>query len=176
MRYVGIDPGVTGAVAHIWQDGTVGIQDLPTMVIEGKKRRTVLDEHGAFQMLQSLACVDGAVTFLLEAAVFGPAAKKKEESEDGVGHSIITVANSFLLVGQLRGILAALAAMYGIKREITQPQVWKRAMMPGEARDKEAARQKAIQLYPSIAEDLKLKKHHNRAEALLLAEYGRRRG
>ena len=41
--------------------------------------------------------------------------------------------------------------------------------------DKEASRVGALQLFPSQAEELKLKKHHGRAEALLLAEFLRRK-
>jgi crossover junction endodeoxyribonuclease RuvC len=52
------------------------------------------------------------------------------------------------------------------------PTVWKKAMgLAG--KDKEAARLKACGLFPHAG--LSLKKDHNRAEALLLADYLRRR-
>lgn len=38
--------------------------------------------------------------------------------------------------------------------------------------DKEQSRQKALELMPSAAKWLQLKRHHGRAEALLLALYG----
>lgn len=183
MRFVGIDPGATGAVAHV-EDGAAFVADIPTFTIEGKKRRTVLDGRAMFLQLQVLAAKpdsrDEDVIFLLEAPVFGPAAKKRaqgqEQGNEGAGESIVTIGNSFRMNGQIEGILISLAAIYEIRYEVINPQVWKRAMMPGEARDKNAARLKAIQLFPSVADDLKLVKHHNRAEALLLAEWGRRRG
>lgn len=180
MRYVGIDPGVSGAIAHLREGGTGGLVDLPVMVIEGKKRRTVLHLQMALKYLKNIIHWSAEpVTFLLEAPVVGPAMRRSKPGDppslddDGKsGQSIVTLANSFRLNGQIEGMLVALGVAY----EIVQPQVWKRAMMPGEARDKDAARLKAIQLFPAAAEELKLKKHHNRAEALLLAEYGRRRG
>ena len=186
MRYIGIDPGVTGAVAHLW-DGGIGIVDLPTFVIEGKKKRTVLDQRATLEILLDLACVDGESIFLLEAPVMGPAMKRAKPTAGGSfeneygpdaagGQSIVTLANSFRLNGQIEGMIVALSKWYPCRYEIINPQTWKRQVMPGEARDKDAARQKAIQLFPSVAEQLKLKKHHNRAEALLLAEWGRRRG
>lgn len=180
MRYVGIDPGTTGAIAHLREDGSVGFVDLPVLVIEGKKKRTVLDARSTLGVLRNIRDWNGiTATFLLEAPVIGPAMRRSKPGEppntddDGKsGQSIVTLANSFRLNGQIEGMLVALGVAY----EIVQPQVWKRAMMPGEARDKDAARLKAIQLFPAAAEELKLKKHHNRAEALLLAEWGRRRG
>jgi hypothetical protein len=52
-----------------------------------------------------------------------------------------------------------------------RPGIWKRTLALG--KDKEASRLRAMQLYPGA--DLRLKKHHGRAEALLLASYGAQR-
>jgi crossover junction endodeoxyribonuclease RuvC len=62
------------------------------------------------------------------------------------------------------GILATLEFPYTTVR----PQVWKRALRL--SKDKEASRLRAIQLFPGA--DLRRKKDHGRAEALLLAYYG----
>lgn len=189
MRYIGIDPGTTGACARIWDNGAIEIVDIPTFVIEGKKKRTVLDGNAMFNVLKVLAVSGGEphlMRIFLEAPSLGAAMRgrgKKVQPADNSfgadaegGQSINSLASTFLMNGQIQGILISLAAVYGVSYEIPNPQVWKRQMMPGEARDKDAARQKAIQLFPSVAEDLKRKKDHNRAEALLLAEWGRRRG
>ena len=50
------------------------------------------------------------------------------------------------------------------------PQEWQRFQHIGAAPD--AARQRAVQLYPQLAPMLARKKDHNRADALLLAVYG----
>jgi len=63
------------------------------------------------------------------------------------------------------GILAALQLPYTPVR----PVVWKKAV--GLGKDKEQARLRAQQLFP--AADLRRKRDHGRAEALLLAWYGR---
>jgi hypothetical protein len=55
---------------------------------------------------------------------------------------------------------------------IVSPQRWKRDMEL--TSDKEECRMKAISLFPEGYEQLSKKKHHNRAEALLLAEWLRR--
>jgi len=63
------------------------------------------------------------------------------------------------------GVMAALRMPYTPVR----PVVWKKAFSLG--KDKEASRLRAQQLFP--AADLRRKKDHGRAEALLLAWYGR---
>jgi len=74
---------------------------------------------------------------------------------------MLTVGVGF---GLWLGVLAALTLPYTRVR----PQVWKRAL--GLGKDKEQARLRAMQLFPSA--DLRLKKHNGRAESLLLAWYG----
>jgi len=70
--------------------------------------------------------------------------------------------------GMWLGILASI----GMKHEIVRPAAWKRSMQV--SKDKGQARVKATQLWPDMADKLKLVKHHGRAEALLLAEWLRR--
>jgi hypothetical protein len=154
--------------------------DLPTVtVLVGKKKRTVLDLRATWLILDRCAGDSRPAHFLLESPVIGPAMRGRDNQGDGTeiaGQSVVTLANTFRLNGQIEAMLAVLAIQEGCSYELVNPQTWKRQMMPGEARDKNAARLKAIQLFPSVADDLKLVKHHNRAEALLLAEWGRRRG
>jgi hypothetical protein len=62
------------------------------------------------------------------------------------------------------GILGAL----GLAHTRIRPSVWKRHL--GLTSDKEQARLRAMQLFPGA--DLRHKRDHGRAEALLLAWYG----
>lgn len=73
-------------------------------------------------------------------------------------------------LGLWEGMLSAL----GIPYTLVAPPTWKREMMADMARDKEASRLRANQLFPQLADQLKTKNSHGRAEALLLAEYCRR--
>jgi crossover junction endodeoxyribonuclease RuvC len=60
----------------------------------------------------------------------------------------------------------------GIPYKLVSPQTWKRQFsLTGLPKD--AARLKAIELFPELREQLKLKKDVDKADALLLALYGR---
>ena len=61
-----------------------------------------------------------------------------------------------------------------IPTELVSPQRWKKEIMADQGKEKSAARFKAMTLFPSLADQLKLVKHDGRAEALLMAEYARR--
>jgi len=55
-----------------------------------------------------------------------------------------------------------------------EPARWKGAMMDGMGREKYAARFRAALLFPAVAKLFARKQDDGRAEALLIAEYGRR--
>lgn len=79
--------------------------------------------------------------------------------------------SSTFAFGRAYGTILGVLAAAGVPVVLITPAVWKKHYrLP--AKDKEAARQKAIELFPGV-EGLALKKHHNRAEALLLAHYYR---
>ena len=87
-----------------------------------------------------------------------------EEAQAMPGQGTRSMFTIALGMGVWLGILGAL----GLAHTRVRPGVWKRTL--GLASDKEQARLRAMQLYPSA--DLRRKKDHGRAEALLLAHYG----
>jgi crossover junction endodeoxyribonuclease RuvC len=73
--------------------------------------------------------------------------------------------------GRATGAIEATIALCSVPVEIVEPSAWKRFWkLPG--KDKEAARQKALQLFPDAHAALARKRDHNRAESLLIALYG----
>jgi len=148
---VGIDPGLTGAVAFYAPGSrTAWVKDLPTVQRGiGKARvRRELDAAGLAHLLRPWD-ID---TAFVEAVSARP----------GQG-----VASVFSLGHSLGTICAVLSAL-GIAWQPVAPAVWKKALrLPS---DKEAARAMASRLFPGV--DLTRIKDHNRAEALLLAHYG----
>lgn len=85
------------------------------------------------------------------------------------GQGVTSVFDFGMGFGLWLGIINALQIPY---TQVT-PQKWKKEMMQGIA-DKDAARVMACRLFPMYANQMNLVKHHGRAEALLMAEYGRR--
>jgi hypothetical protein len=71
--------------------------------------------------------------------------------------------------GALYGVLVA----HAVPVTFILPQEWQRYHRVGAASD--AARQRAVQLYPDLAPRLSRKCDHDRADALLIAHYGRHR-
>lgn len=72
--------------------------------------------------------------------------------------------------GMGTGIIHGVLGACKIPRRVVAPATWKGRLRL--SNDGEKSRGLAIHLYPEV-EGLSLKKHHNRAEALLIAEYAR---
>lgn len=69
--------------------------------------------------------------------------------------------------GRATGSIEAVVALCQIPMVLVEASIWKRRLhLPG--KDKEAARQKALQLFPSQHALLAMKRDHGRAEAALL--------
>ena len=83
------------------------------------------------------------------------------------------VASSFTF-GKGFGIWLGILASFSVSVDLVHPTRWKKAMLDGMGKEKDAARIRAKELFPSA--DLSLRKHHGRADALLIAEYRRRLG
>jgi crossover junction endodeoxyribonuclease RuvC len=152
MIFIGIDPGVSGAIAIISHDG-VTFHDMP--VLEVKKKQT-LDYAGLATILRPYS---GATAFTAVELVC---------AMPGQGVS------SMFKFGQCYGAVLATLAALQIPYELVTPPVWKRAYRLVGC-EKDESRAAALRLFPRCAGDLKLKKHHGRADALLMAEYLRRR-
>jgi crossover junction endodeoxyribonuclease RuvC len=88
-----------------------------------------------------------------------------EESQAMPGQGVRSTWTTGYGYGLWLGVLGAL----GLAHTRIRPAVWKRRL--GLTSDKEQARLRAQQLFPSA--DLRRKRDHGRAEALLLAWYGR---
>lgn len=146
---IGIDPGVDGAVAVVFNGQHLMLSDIPT-VSRGKSRaHRVIDPAGLAKILQPFRDADLAV---LESVSAMP--KQGVSSVFSLGESL----------GCIRGVLGAMQ----IPVEMVAPARWKKHF--GLTSDKELSRSHAINRFPTA--DLHRKKDHNRAEALLLALYG----
>jgi len=153
MIHIGIDPGLDGAVAYLGGESGAGVLDSPSLRV-GTKR-----QHDPAGMVRLIRAYDGCE---LHATIEAQSARP--------GQGVTSMFSAGKGFGLWLGILAALNVPY----TLVTPQRWKAAMLDGMARDKDASRLRATQLWPALAAQLALKKHHGRAEALLIAEHGRR--
>jgi Holliday junction resolvasome RuvABC endonuclease subunit len=135
----GIDPGKNGAIALLYADGTVYVEDTPSLnkEINGAAIASLLNE------------------FTPEIAVI--------ESVNSFGMGRQSAFNFGQGVGVFKGVLAALEIPYV---EVT-PAKWKRFY--NLSSDKDDARAAAIRLFPSKADLFKRKMDADRAEAALIA-------
>ena len=156
MIVVGIDPGVSGALAIIEGEGNTwavrSVYDLPVVqerTSAGKMRRHI-DPVALYALLDGLGPVDRIVVERLNAppGISGVAAYS---------------------LGATAATISTVLALLGLGVKLVSSSVWKRAMeVP---KDKEAARQFATERF-GTTEYWRRKLDHNRAEAALIALYG----
>lgn len=163
QTFIGIDPGKTGAIAAISPEG-IKLIDCPCTEIRTKvkspkpKFKTVLESNPELMANELKKLITFNTVVILESVHSMPKQGLSSTFDFGMNFGI------------WQGIIAAL----GIPLELVTPQVWKKHF--GLIREeKDASRIKAMQLFPEVGKDLKLKKNNGRAEALLMAEYLRRK-
>jgi crossover junction endodeoxyribonuclease RuvC len=147
---IGIDPGLTGAIAFIPEDWAPWVEDMP--VIAHGKRKAV-DVVKLARILEPYRLLGNAVAYL-----------EKVHAFPGQG-----VSSMFSLGMSFWGVAGVLAAC-DIPFHLIAPADWKARLNLD--RDKERSLVLARKLFPGV--DLSRKKHHGRAEALLIAHYGKR--
>lgn len=157
--FLGIDPGLSGALAVLSADGRlVDVAKMPTEP-HGKSRRVSGRAVRAF--------LDRTTERTGNA--FGLCMLEQVASRPGQGApSIFTFGRAF---GVVEGVLSALA----LPTDYATPQVWKRAF--GLGSDKAESIRKACDLIPALLAwpEKGSKLTHDQAEAVLLAEFARRR-
>lgn len=152
MTVIGIDPGLSGAIARTMPDGSVDCWDMPTIEVNGKKR---IDAYGLVDAIVRCGPVDMIVV----------------EKVQGVQGSGATSAFSFGHgLGLIEGILVALERPH----QLVTPQRWTKDL--GVGRDKGEHRRTAQRLFPASASMFARVKDDGRADAALLAWWGGRQG
>lgn len=185
--FVGIDVGFTGGIAAIVEGAPMpALWDMPASSFTVKKRRkvksaegtsvksidgteTVLDVQRIKTIFESL--MEYEVFVLIETAQVRPAMPGKKQAQ-----GVVSQAKFYGQMTEIRGLLVGL----GIAFEQVHSATWKADIFRGQIRSdeesaKEQSRLKAIQMFPVLASRLQLKKTHGVAEALLIADWGRRR-
>ena len=164
-RYViGIDPGVTGALALFDRDSgkLLAIKDFPhDTIVVGKSRRSVVN----IIRLSQLFRIDADVTVFME-KLLAIMSTDKATGERKVKQSAV----SMLSFGRIGGAVEMAAAMMNFPITRVEPLRWKRAMSC--PTDKPGARARASQLFPEFHDKFKRVVDHGRAEAAIVGLYG----
>lgn len=142
---IGIDPGKTGAVAVLGNgSGDVMVHDMPG------------DERAMAQLYADLAHLDVSALFI-----------------EKVGAMPKQGVSSTFKFGQSYGMCRMWAAMFAAPVIYVTPQKWQKVLDSDTGKDKkERSLLYARRRWPKA--ELHLKKHHGRADALCIAEWGAR--
>lgn len=155
MLVVGIDPGLSGAVAFLHGDQLLSVADLPVVDVQhGKGSRKELSPALLHDMLVH-------TEIRIAKAIV-----------EHVGASPQMGTTSAFRFGENFGAIIAVLACCGIRTELVRPQTWKKAM--GLGSDKSLSRAAALKLWPDQSHYFARAKDDGRAESALLAEYGKR--
>ena len=154
MNYViGIDPGISGAIA-IFEDGVLDcVVDMPTLKIaSGKTMKSHISAIGLVRILGTWALVsDGQAHVVIEKVGALP------------GNGSVSMFNFGRSAGIIEGVVAAMQ----FPSTYVTPQQWTKAV--GRAAGKDASRMRAMELFPTRAELFKRAKDDGRADAALIA-------
>lgn len=158
MRILGIDPGVHGAIALL-DDGELIVWDVPTVqVVKNDKKRREVDLYELARMVDALGHVDHS---FIEKVGAMP--------RDGA-------IQAFAFGGVYWALRMAVASAF-IPQTTVSPAEWRnglRIQRPEKPGDKSLVVARADTLFPKHAHQWRAKGHSDRAEAALIAEYGRR--
>jgi crossover junction endodeoxyribonuclease RuvC len=153
MIVIGIDPGLSGAVAFYDPDhDTIDVFDTPT--IGNKKQRVINAPLFSSQIEERVKDHMPWVTAYLE------------DVHAMIGWGI----GSAFRFGESKGVVQGIIGALAIKLVRVSPQKWKKAL--GLSRDKDSSRKLAVEIFPKHAGLFARVKDDNRAEAALIAKYG----
>ena len=154
MIYIGIDPGLNGAIALLdAEKGVLSISDMPTL--EVKRNNKAKKEVSPI----------GVAIFLGQTPAFRQSRAILERVGAMPGQGVTSVFSFGRSVGIIEGVLATML----IPIDIVTPQAWQKAA--GVRGGKDGSRMRACELFPNYATLFARKKDDGRADAALMAWY-----
>ena len=150
---VGIDPGITGAIALLCGDRAVRVWDMP--VAADGRTNAVCPALLADILGEARDLAGERPTVIVERVAARP------------GQGVTSMFSFGRSLGVVEGVVGAL----GLPMQRVTPDAWKRrAKLRGQPKD--ASRAMALRLFPEVAGELARKKDAGRADALLIAMFG----
>ena len=153
MRIIGIDPGLSGAIAILDNNKIKELFDMPVMP-DGKKNKRQLNSALLVKLIKdNIQNLEDTVMVV-------------EQVNAMPGQGVTSMFNFGQTFGAIKGICAAL----GLPIFFVRPAKWKKHFELINS-SKDASRTKAIEMYPSISEQLSKKKDVNKSDAILIARF-----
>jgi crossover junction endodeoxyribonuclease RuvC len=162
MICIGIDIGLTGAVAFIDPAGGCVVEDIPVLV-ENEKNR--IDGHALATVIRRHWPAGEPALVAFEDV------RPRPQVNGGVRGNTMHSQGSLM---RSRGAVESVLDCLRLRAEVVQPQTWKRFYGLIGSKDKADAVAVALRLYPQAAPRLARKKDHNRGDALLIAHFAKR--
>ena len=153
MRIIGIDPGLSGAIAVLEDNKTKEIFDMPVMADGKKNKRQLNSAHLVKLIKDNIRDIDETAMVV-------------EQVNAMPGQGVTSMFNFGQTFGAIKGICAAI----GLPIYFVRPAKWKKHFELINA-SKDASRTKAIEMYPNFSEKLSKKKDVNKSDAILIARY-----
>jgi crossover junction endodeoxyribonuclease RuvC len=153
MKIIGIDPGLSGAIAVLENNKVLNIFDMPVMS-EGKKNKRQLNSAHLVSLLKENMKFNEEVAVVVEQVNAMP------------GQGVTSMFNFGQTFGAIKGVCAALELPIFFVR----PSKWKKYFELINS-SKDASRTKAIEMYPKLSNQLAKKKDVNKSDAILIARF-----
>ncbi len=153
MKIIGIDPGLTGAIAILEDNKVLNIFEMPVMS-EGKKNKRQLNSAQLVRLLNDNIPNKEEVSVIVEQVNAMP------------GQGVTSMFNFGQTFGAIKGICAAL----GLPIFFVRPSKWKKHFELINS-SKDSSRTKVIEMYPSLSNELSKKKDVNKSDAILIARF-----
>ena len=152
MKIIGIDPGLSGAIAILENNKVLNVFDMPVMS-EGKKNKRQLNSALLSNLIKE-NIGNAEVAIVVEQVNAMP------------GQGVTSMFNFGQTFGAIKGICAALELPIFFVR----PSKWKKHFELINS-SKDSSRTKAIEMYPKLSNQLAKKKDVNKSDAILIARF-----
>ena len=153
MIIIGIDPGLSGALAILKDSKVLKIFDMPVMS-EGKKNKKQLNSAQLVSILkENMTEIDNTAVVV-------------EQVNAMPGQGVTSMFNFGQTFGAIKGVCAAL----NLSIFFVRPSKWKKHFELINS-SKDSSRTKVIEMYPSLSRQLSKKKDVNKSDAILIARF-----
>ena len=153
MKIIGIDPGLSGAIAVLEDIKVLSLFEMPVMA-EGKKNKRQLNSAQLVNIIKENTNDEEEIAVIVEQVNAMP------------GQGVTSMFNFGQTFGAIKGVCAAL----GLPIFFVRPSKWKKHFELINS-SKDSSRTKVKEMYPSLSSQLAKKKDVNKSDAILIARF-----